>query len=78
MKLGAKLRLSYVGIVLVAVSIVLLLIIDNARRELKEKIGRDLQVAARLEADNIDSYIDETITRARFYSKAPALKAGDT
>ena len=77
MKLGAKLRLSYVGIVLLAVSLVLFLIIDNSQRELKEKIGRDLHVAAELEAENIDAYISDKISKLKYFSRDRVLKTSD-
>ncbi|MGD2278576.1 MAG: HAMP domain-containing protein, partial [Candidatus Omnitrophota bacterium] len=77
MRLGAKLRLSYVGIVLLAVFLVLFLIIDNSRRELKEKIGRDLHVAAKLEAENIDAYVSDKVAKIKFFSRDRVLDTGN-
>ncbi|MFH1665867.1 MAG: sensor histidine kinase [Candidatus Omnitrophota bacterium] len=77
MKLGPKLRVSYVGLVLVAVFIVLALIIEDAQRELKEKIGRDLQYVAELAAKDIDAYIGGREAMIREFSKAYAVKTGD-
>ena len=78
MKLGAKLRLSYVGIVLMAVAIVLILTIENAQRAMKEKIGSDLQCVAKLTAEDIDTYSNEKTSRMRIFSRAYALKTGDS
>jgi len=78
MKLGAKLRVSYVGIVLVAVSLVLALIIENSQRELKEKISRDLETVAKVEAENIGFYVlkknkDPKLDLDRFLGSDPGF-----
>ncbi|MGB3241768.1 MAG: sensor histidine kinase [Candidatus Omnitrophota bacterium] len=78
MRLGAKLRLSYVGIVLVAVSIVLILIVASANRELKEKIGEDLQYVAKMEAETVDEYIKKKIYETRILSQDSLFRAKDT
>jgi len=71
-------RISYVGIVLVAVSIVLFLIIENAQHELKEKIGRDLQTLAEMEVEGITQHIGENIRRMKSLSRKYVFKSGDT
>ncbi|MFQ5952493.1 MAG: ATP-binding protein [Candidatus Omnitrophota bacterium] len=78
MKLGAKLRLSYVGVVVIAVSFVLVLIIYNANRELKEKIGEDLQYVANIEAENVNDYIKRKIYDIRILSQNSLFKGEDT
>lgn len=78
MRLGQKMRISYVGIVLVAVSIVLFLIIENAQHELKEKIGRDLQTLAEMEVEGITQHIGVSIRRMKSLSNKYVFKSGDT
>lgn len=65
MKLSAKLRVSYVGIILVAVSVVLALIIENSQRDLREKISKDFETVAGIEAENIDAYVNGRLTQIR-------------
>jgi len=78
MKVGAKIRVSYVGIILVSVSIVMFLVVDGARRDLKEKIGKDLQWVARLEAENITDYIAGRIANLKIFQRDTGLKTGNT
>lgn len=78
MKLGTKLRLSYVGLVIVAVVIVLGLVIENAQRELKEKIGHDLETVASIDAESIQDYIKGRIGKLRFVAKNPVFRGSDT
>ncbi|GEM_PF-5227450 len=76
MKLGAKLRVSYIGIVLVAVAITLILIIENAQKELKEKIGSDLRTVSELAAGDIVDYVDGKILDMINFSRSPVFKTG--
>lgn len=78
MKLRSKLRISYIGVVILAVAIVLVLIVDNANRELKEKIGKDLQSVAQIEAEDIDSFIKSKATRMNFFSRDTVLLSNKT
>ena len=78
MKLGKKLRLTYTGLVIVAVAIVLVLVIENAQRDLKEKIGNDLQAVAKLEALSITEFINIRIAKIRFVSRNPVFRGKST
>ncbi|MBD3380149.1 MAG: HAMP domain-containing protein [Candidatus Omnitrophica bacterium] len=77
MKLGAKLRISYVGIVLTAVSIVLMLVVDDARRALREKIGNDLETVASIEADVITEHMQAKAKKIKAMSAELAFSVGD-
>ncbi len=69
MKLGAKLRISYVGIVLAAVSIVLILVVEDAQKGLQEKIGHDLQTVAAIEAGHINQYVKSKMKEVGRFAK---------
>lgn len=77
MRLSAKLRISYVGIVLLAVFIVLVLVIENAQRDLKEKIGHDLQTVSSIESQNIGEYVRSKITDIKEVSRAYVFAQAD-
>lgn len=77
MRLGAKLRISYVGIILVSVSMVLFLIIENAQLDLKEKITKDFETVARIEAENIDLYMNSRLSQVRALAQDPVFLSGD-
>lgn len=77
MRLSTKLEISYVGIVVVAISIALFLIIENAERDLKEKIGVDFQSAAVIEAGNIGDYVKSKISAVQYLSRESDLPGGD-
>lgn len=65
MRLSSKLRVSYVGIILLSVSLVLVLIIENSQRELKEKITNDFVAIAKIEAENIDHFVNGKLIKVR-------------
>jgi signal transduction histidine kinase len=77
MKLSAKLRVSYVGIILVAVSVVLVLIIENSQRDLREKISKDFETVASIEAENIDTYINGRLTQIRGMAQDTVFRSED-
>ena len=77
MKLGTKLSISYVGIVVIAVGLVLFLIIENAQREIREKIGTDLQYVSELAAKDIEDYVETRVVKLDAISQASAFRSGD-
>lgn len=78
MKLSAKLKVSYVGIILVAVSVFLALTIENSQRDLRERISKDFETVARIEAENIDMYVNARLTQVRSMAQDPVFVSADT
>lgn len=76
MKLGTKLIISFTGIVLIALAIVLVLVIDSSFRTYKERIGTDLQNVAKLISEDIDYYLDGMVTDVGIYSDAYVFRTG--
>lgn len=76
MKLGEKLRISYVGIIIVAVSIVLVLIIEDAQRDLRDKITKDFETVARIEVENVDAYVNGKLNLVRSLASDPVFLSG--
>lgn len=77
MRLSTKLRISYVGIILVAVSLVLFLIIENAQLDLKEKIAKDFETVARIESENVDLYMNDRLAKVKALSQDKVFSSGD-
>ena len=77
MKLGSKLMASYTGIVLIAVSIVLVLVIDDSIKTYKERIGSDLQHIAEFTARDIQDQLDNDLEDMSSYSRAFVFQTRD-